>query len=61
MTIPWNDGNTVQFSTPPKMSRNLRKQTTGKVRTRWSGRNQFNPVKMKRPNTGHKGVKIRQG
>ena len=25
MTIPWNDGNTFQFSAPPKMPRNLRK------------------------------------
>ena len=25
MMIPWNDGNTVQFSTPPKMLRNLRR------------------------------------
>ena len=51
MTIPWNDGNTFQFSTPSKMPRNLRKQTTGKIRTRWSGRNSFNPIKMRRPNT----------
>ena len=27
MTIPWNDDNTFQFSAPPKMPRNLRKQT----------------------------------
>ena len=33
------------------MPRNLRKQTTGKIRTRWSGRNRFNPIKMRRPNT----------
>ena len=50
-TIPWNDGNTVQFSAPPKITRNLRKQTTGKITTRWSGRNQFNPIKMRKPNT----------
>ena len=29
--IPWNDGNTVQFSTPPEMPRNVRKHTTGKI------------------------------
>ena len=50
-TIPWNDGNTVQFSAPPKMPRNPRKHTTGKIRARWSGRNQFNPKKTRRPNT----------
>ena len=37
MMVPWNDGNLVQF--PPKMPRNLRKCTVGKIRTRWSGRN----------------------
>ena len=36
---------------PPKMPRNLRKQTTGKIRTRWSGKNRFNSIKMRRPNT----------
>ena len=51
LTISWNDSNTFQFSTPPKMPRNPRKQTTGKIRTRWSGRNQFNPIKTKIPNT----------
>ena len=49
--IPWNDSNTFQFSTPPKMPRNQRKQTTGKIRTRWLGRNRFNPIKMRSPNT----------
>ena len=39
------------FLTPPKMPRNPRKQTTAKIRTRWSGRNRFDPKKMKRPNT----------
>ena len=33
------------------MPRNPRKQTTGKIRTRWLGRNMFNPIKMRRPNT----------
>ena len=51
MTKPWNDGNNVQFSAPPKMLRNLRKHTSGKIRTRWSGRNWFNPIKVRRPNT----------
>ena len=45
------DGNTFQFSAHPKMPRNLRKQTTEKIRTRWSGRNKFNPIKIRRPNT----------
>ena len=26
-------------------------QTTGKILTKWSGRNRFNPIKMRRPNT----------
>ena len=51
MTIPWNEGNAFQFSAPPKVPRNPRKHTTGKIRTRWSGRNRFNPIKMRRPNT----------
>ena len=51
MTMPWNDGSMFQFSTPPKMPRNPRKQTTGKIRTRWLGRNRLNPIKMRRPNT----------
>ena len=42
MAVPWNDGSEFQFSTPPKTSRNPRKTTTGKIRTRWSGRNRFN-------------------
>ena len=49
---PWNDGNTVQFPAPPKMPRNPRRCTTGKIRTRCSGRNhRFNPMKMSRLNT----------
>ena len=53
MMITWNDGNTVQFSAPPKMPRNLIRHTTGKIRTRWSDRNhQFNPIKISRFNTG---------
>ena len=52
-TTPWNDSNSnrVQFSATPKMPRSLRKQTTVKIRPRWSGRNQFNPIKTRRPNT----------
>ena len=50
-TMPWNAGSMFQFSIPPKMPRNPRKRTTGKIRTRWLGRNRFNPIKMTRPNT----------
>ena len=50
-TRPWNDGSTFQFSTPPRLPGNPRKRTTGKIRTRWLGRNRFNPTKMRRPNT----------
>ena len=52
MTMPWNNGNSVQFSAPPKTPRNPRKCTTGKIRTRWSNRNhRFNPIKTSRFNT----------
>ena len=52
MMMPWNNGNPVQFSAPPKMPRNPRKHATGKVRTRWSDRNhRFNPIKTSRFNT----------
>ena len=52
MTIPWDYCSTVQFSTPPKTSRNLRKCAIGKIRTRWSKRNHwFNPIKTNRYNT----------
>ena len=51
MTMPWNDGSAFQFYAPSKMPRNPRKQTTGKIRTRWSDRNRFNPIKMRRPST----------
>ena len=51
-TIPWNDVNTVQFSATPKTPRNLRRCTTGKIRTRWSsGNHRFNPIKISRFNT----------
>ena len=51
MALPWNDGGTFQFSAPPKTPRNPRKRTTGKIRTRWLGKNRFNPIKTRRPNT----------
>ena len=51
MTVPWNDGSVFQFFAPPKTPRNPRKRTTGKIRTRWSGRNSFNSIKTRRPNT----------
>ena len=54
MALPWNDGRAFKFSAPPKMSRNPRKRTTGKIRTRWSGKNRFNPIKTRRPNTTDK-------
>ena len=50
--MPWNNGNPVQFSTPPKTPRNPKKHATGKIRTRWSNRNhRFNPIKTSRFNT----------
>ena len=50
--IPWNNGNMVQFSAPPRTPRNPRKCATGKIRTRWSNRNhRFNPIKISRFNT----------
>ena len=49
MTMPWNNGGTVQFSAPPKTPRNSRKCSLGKIRTRWSNRNhRFNPIKTNR-------------
>ena len=51
MVLTWNGGSAFQFSAPPKMPRNPRKKTTGKIRTRWSGRNRFNHIKTRRPNT----------
>ena len=32
------------------MPRNPRKRTAGKIRTRWLGKNRFNPIKTRRPN-----------
>ena len=51
MALSWKDGSAFQFSAPPKMPRNPRKRTTGKIRTRWLGKNRFNPIKTRRPNT----------
>ena len=49
--MPWNDGSAFQFSALPKTSRYPRKRTTGKIRTKWSSRNRFDPIKTRRPNT----------
>ena len=38
MSLPWNDGNVLQFSAPPKIPRNPRKRNAGKIRTRWLGK-----------------------
>ena len=51
MALPWNDDSAFQFSAPPKTTRNPRKRTTGEMRTRWLGKNRFNPIKTRRPNT----------
>ena len=51
MTLPWNNDSMFQFFAPPKMPRNPRKRTAGKIRTRWSGKNRFNPINTRRPNT----------
>ena len=50
--MPWNSGNSVQFSTPPKMPRNPAKHATDKNRTRWLNRNhRLNPIKTNRFHT----------
>ena len=51
MVLPWNNGNTFQFSVPPMTQNNSRKRAPGKVRARWSNRSRYNPMKAKRPNT----------
>ena len=52
MTMPWDNGNMVQFSAPPKMPRNSRKHVIDKIRTIWSNRNhRFNPIKTNRYST----------
>ena len=51
MTMPWNNGSTVQFSTSPKTSRNSRKCAISKIRTKWSNiTHRFNPIKTNRYN-----------
>ena len=50
VTLPWNNDSTFLFSAPPRMSR-IQKRTTCKIRTRWLGKNRFNPIKTRRPNT----------
>ena len=47
MSVPWSNSSNVQFSAPPKMLRNVRKHTSGKIRTRWSSRYWFNPIKVR--------------
>ena len=49
--LPWNNGNTFQFSAPPMISRNLRKRAPGKIRARQSSKSRYNPMKARRPNT----------
>ena len=56
MALPWNTGRTFQFFSPPNMPRNSRKRTPDKIRTRWSDKNRFNPIKTTRPNTPQKRV-----
>ena len=51
MALPWNDSSAFQLSAPPKMPRNPWKRTTGKIRTRWLGKNRFNPIKARRSYT----------
>ena len=52
MTMPWNNGGTVQFSDPSKTPGIPRKCALGKTRIRWSNRNhKFNPIKTNRYNT----------
>ena len=51
MTLPWNNSSACKFFAPSKMPRNPRKRTTGKIRTRWMGKNRFNLIKTRRPNT----------
>ena len=50
MAMPWNSGSAFQFSVPPMMPRNSRRRTTGKIRTRWLGKNRFNPIRFRKPN-----------
>ena len=47
--LPWNNGNTLQFSSPPMTQNNPRK-APGKIRARWSNKSRYIPMKTKRPN-----------
>ena len=49
--LPWNSGNTFQFSAPQMTQTNPRKRAPGKIRARWSNKSRYNPMKTKRPNT----------
>ena len=50
--LPWvNNGNTFQFSAPPETQTNPRRRDPGKIRSRWSNKARYNPIKTKRPNT----------
>ena len=44
-------GSTFQFSAPPVTQTKPRKRVPGKIRTRWSNKARYNPMKRKRPNT----------
>ena len=50
MVLPWNNGNTFQFSALPWQN-NPRKRAPRKIRARWSNKSRYNPMKAKRPNT----------
>ena len=49
--LPWNGGNTFQFSAPPMTSRNPRKRAPDMIRVRWLSKSRYNPMKGGRPNT----------
>ena len=51
MALPWNNGSTFQFPAPPKMPRNPRKKNHWQNQNQWLGKNRFNPIKTRRPNT----------
>ena len=48
--LPWNNGNTFQFSAPPMAQNNPRKRAPGKIRARQLNKSRYNPMKAKRPN-----------
>ena len=51
MVLPWNNGNTFQFSAPHMTQNNPKKRAPGKIRARCSNKSRYNPMKAKRPNT----------